>query len=464
MTRRTEIEVIDPVACRINRNESRYIVDAISYEKSYWEDTPQGKRQHFYNYSMWLKKTNTYFYFLTGHLKKVLKHCREKKVEVNIIRNSSEYKIEEVWDASLKGIEFFPNQIEAIDTAILNKRGVIKAPTRTGKTVIQYGIFDTFYVNTLIIAHNVDLVKQLAEEGRKFGFEVFEVHGKKKELYWEKEVQVVVMTRSSAANMLKKKSNSWMKDFFKMVFIDETHHITTPEGQYAKILTAIKAPLRFGFTATLPDTMERKMCLEGFIGPLIYDLSINEAVEKGLLVDPKIRLIKTDMHRLPTSMSYPDVYMAGIVENFERHDQIAEVSVEYIAEGKSVLILVNKIDHGLYQQYAFKKIGIKVPFICGDTSTEERTKAKEDLISKKLMCVIVSTVWKEGINIPTLDVCINAAGGVSEISTLQGVGRSLTKAEGKKEAIIVDVFDKCHHYLIRHFGERISLYMEQGWL
>ncbi len=46
-----------------------------------------------------------------------------------------------------------------------------------------------------------------------------------------------------------------------------------------------------------------------------------------------------------------------------------------------------------------------------------------DLNSKKLMGVVCTTAWKEGINIPSLDVIINAAGGKSEIATLQNLGR-----------------------------------------
>jgi superfamily II DNA or RNA helicase len=54
---------------------------------------------------------------------------------------------------------------------------------------------------------------------------------------------------------------------------------------------------------------------------------------------------------------------------------------------------------------------------------------KNKLINKEVRCVIATTVWREGIDIPSLDCVINAAGGKSEIMTLQGVGRGLRKTD-----------------------------------
>jgi superfamily II DNA or RNA helicase len=78
--------------------------------------------------------------------------------------------------------------------------------------------------------------------------------------------------------------------------------------------------------------------------------------------------------------------------------------------------------------------------------------------------VIATAVWKEGINIPSLDVVINAAGGKSEIQTLQSIGRGLRRTEEKLQVIVVDFFDATHKMLIAHFGERVSLYFDLGWM
>ena len=81
-----------------------------------------------------------------------------------------------------------------------------------------------------------------------------------------------------------------------------------------------------------------------------------------------------------------------------------------------------------------------------------------------MKCVICTAVWKEGVNIPELNVVINAAGGKSELVTLQTIGRGLRKTENKSELIIYDFFDNSHHYLVDHFGHRFCLYSDMGWI
>ena len=72
-------------------------------------------------------------------------------------------------------------------------------------------------------------------------------------------------------------------------------------------------------------------------------------------------------------------------------------------------------------------------------------------------------VWKEGVDIPSLDCVINAAGGKSEIGTLQAIGRGLTKIEGKDETEIIDFLDP-YKFLAQHAIMRLQIYIKQGWL
>jgi len=62
------------------------------------------------------------------------------------------------------------------------------------------------------------------------------------------------------------------------------------------------------------------------------------------------------------------------------------------------------------------------------------------------------------------NVIINAAGGKSEIRTLQTIGRGLRVTKDKKDVIIYDLWDVSHRFLIEHSGERICTYMDQGWM
>jgi len=78
--------------------------------------------------------------------------------------------------------------------------------------------------------------------------------------------------------------------------------------------------------------------------------------------------------------------------------------------------------------------------------------------------VIATAVFREGVNIPSLNAVINAGGGKSETMVKQISGRPLTLTEGKDEGIIVDFLDLSNNYLIRHTGERIGFYSDMGWI
>jgi len=77
---------------------------------------------------------------------------------------------------------------------------------------------------------------------------------------------------------------------------------------------------------------------------------------------------------------------------------------------------------------------------------------------------VTTVVWREGINIPALDVIVNASGGKDDLQIVQLIGRGLRLMEGKKEMTLVDFFDESSNYLIKHFGNRICLFSEKGWL
>jgi superfamily II DNA or RNA helicase len=102
--------------------------------------------------------------------------------------------------------------------------------------------------------------------------------------------------------------------------------------------------------------------------------------------------------------------------------------------------------------------------VYGETPSKQREVIKTDFKAKKTLCVVASTVWREGINIPSLDVVINATGGKSDIAIKQLKGRGTRKYKGKEMLYYIDFFNPNHESFIRHFGVRICLYFDCGWM
>jgi len=456
-----KIEILDAIDSRIPRNCEQLITEFISWEAIYWKRGPFGRIQQPYLANAITRRGGGYSYFLTGLVPRIIKGLDRKGIEYELIGGENPLPHN---SPNLPEIETFtefrPDQIYLINKARRHIRGIIKSPTGTGKTLIQMGICSCYPQSTiLIMAHTIDIVKQTVDELEKFGFEdIQEITGTSQiKIPVER---IVVSTMQTFGKIM---PNQYM-DYFEVVIIDEAHHVRNTNSTYGKILRQMLAPIRLGFTATLPENKDELIAMEGLLGPVIGELTIQDAVEEKILAKPVIQLFKTEYNRsVHSEKRYADAYEKGIVQNRQRNEKIAEIVSYYVDQHKSILIMVTKIEHGgLLERFILDK-GVSCKFVRGSTEGEERVAIKEALINKTVNCVIATVVWREGINIPTLDVVVNACGGKSEIMTLQAIGRGLRRTKDKDEVIIVDFFDNSHHYLISHFGERITLYMDNGW-
>ena len=133
--------------------------------------------------------------------------------------------------------------------------------------------------------------------------------------------------------------------------------------------------------------------------------------------------------------------------------------------GESTLILVaTVIDHGkILSEMASDIFDLDVPFIHGETPKDTRQRMMRELDNKKRLCLIANVVWREGINIRSLNHVINAAGQAKERVTLQSIGRGQRATKDKKVVKITDFIDPYKH-LAHHTIQRIIVYAENGWL
>ena len=448
-----QIEVRSAVDSRVSLDQLPTLIPAISYESYYYKNVGHRKQRFNYTKNLINMKDESFAYFWTGLIPRVQHYLKSRGISCNVIDSNTLEKPYNV-NPYVNGIVFRPDQLELINKAINAGRGVIQAPTGTGKTILQMGIISCYpKARSLILAHTLSIVNQTYELFKRNGFEVVKITGDsiRKEKFGR---GVCVGTVQTFVNLPVDFAYYW-----DLVLVDEAHHVSTLGGQYDQVLSGLGAQIRLGFTATLPTEQESVMVLEGLIGPLIAEQTINEAAELNLLAKPKIKIIKSRFnHEVHDLRRYADVYQEGIVNNVSRNRTIMTTAKNYISENKSVLILVTKIEHGQELRNLGKQVfDMDVEFVQGSTSGDFRELVRKKLIGKQVPCVIATAVWREGVDLPSLDVVINASGGKSEIMTLQSIGRGLRKTEDKDHVTIVDFFDNSHHYLINHFGERKTI-------
>ena len=469
---------VDPIYCKVDpASDFLKIKKLFEYESIYWQQgaykkTPKKATSCLANHPHkgWL---------LAGFIPKIKQYCLENNIPFEFESFSFDEKIKQI-EPSLPGITFREEQLNLVQIATKGKRGIIKSPTGSGKTVLAGGVISQFpTANCIFIVHTSALFSQTIEEFQKW----FENVGWIGNGEYNPRRITVCMIQSINKILIKNKTtkkyeHEKYQEFADLlseqhiIIVDEAHHLCQQNGHYIETMEHCLAEIRIGFTATTnPPKNKTKEALvgEGYLGPVIGEFTLEEGIEKGILAKPRLKLIPVPFNAdLSNSYkkSYPQIYKHGIILNKQRNRLIAKEAALTIDQNKSVLIMITDVVHGhaiMIQEILLDVYGHKSFIVNGGTKIDLREEIKGNLKSKNIKCVIVTNCWSEGINIPSLDNIILAAGGKSDIRVLQSVGRGLRTSEGKEEILITDFLDP-YPYLAQHSIERLRVYHEMGIL
>jgi superfamily II DNA or RNA helicase len=194
------------------------------------------------------------------------------------------------------------------------------------------------------------------------------------------------------------------------------------------------------------------MALEGVLSDIVSVFSTKDALQEGYLT-------KTTFRWLPVTTeakgNYQKQYKAGIVENEERNQMIAELCNK-THKNDNVIVLVKQVSH-------LKILADLIPTaitITGKEKDEERRYIMDQFRKGHINILIGTSVIGEGVDLPNANVLICAAGGKSKIQVMQNVGRVMRLSPGKEESIVYDFID-ASSYLSQHSDARNQIYMEE---
>lgn len=420
-----------------------------------------GYRAVAYRQGVWRKERKEYWKslvqvvgkhraFLSGFLPRVKNWSRQKRMDLYVEDHPGLKTVSPDRPPHVPGVVLRPDQIRLIQDAVNGKRGIIKAPTGVGKTIIALGILSCFpRATALVLTHSTSIMNQLDTALKKHGFDLDKIR---------------VATRQSITNK-KNIKPGWGEflDSLDILIVDECHLFGTLNGQYARICLATKAPIRVGLTATPPTKPEIAMTLEGHIGPIMANMEYHQSEALAITAGVKLEFVSFQPDNpLRLANTYPQVE-ESMEYSMPRNMAIVQKAKELTARGLSVLIFTKKISHGDRLEKIGGDLGLEILKVRGATPEEVRENIKHALMNDRPRCVVSTQVWREGVDIPNLGAVILAHGGKSEMSTLQAIGRGLRRTGGKEQAVIVDVIDTAK-YLSQHFAERMAMYHEKGWI
>jgi len=354
----------------------------------------------------------------------------------------------------LHGITLRPYQQRAISIACSKKRGVIQAPAGSGKTEVAIGIISSLsYPKTLYLVHQRGLMHQTAERiERRLRCEPGIIGDG---IYRQR--RITVATIQALWHRIKDPRTALLLRDAQLLIIDECHHASATT--WYRIAMKTHAAFRFGLSATpMVANSLRNMKLAAATGPIIVRISEEKLAEHGYLCLPTVRIITVSSPLLPPHISYPVAYERGILKNPVRNVMIEDIARKLASEQRTVLILVEMIDHG-------KKLAesLNAPFLTGKEPQSVRKKTIESLSKRETSMVIATKIFDEGIDVPIIDAVILAGGGKSYVKCVQRIGRTMRTGKDKKKPVVIDFLDKCHPYLKRHSLERINLYKNKNY-
>jgi superfamily II DNA or RNA helicase len=346
-------------------------------------------------------------------------------------------------------LKLLPFQKEAVEKALKYRYGIIQAPVRSGKTAIIGAIINKLdhHQPIWVITSKRDLVAQTQQAlashcGRKIGLFSESRYEPEEVIVSSYEALAAVFGAPKRNRGTYKSSGAILERNYKikeciqrteMLILDECHHsYATISRQWMREFRNVY--LKIGLSGT--PRKESLLNEEAAIGPIVNKVNYDVLVKEKRLAKPFIYIFDLPVEWYANFMSsYMDEYEANIVGNIPRNRFITTLVSKAKKKNKTVFVTVNRVAHG----EVLRDLIPDSIFLQGVIPTEQRREVYSALQEKKLHCII-GTVGKEGLNLPSLDIVINAEGLKSQVPTVQKM-RSLTASAGKKYGVIVDFID-----------------------
>lgn len=364
------------------------------------------------------------------------------------------------------------HQDKAVERFLEKKHGILAMATGTGKTVtaikIMNRLFDENQIRRVVITmYGNDLLDQWATQMRKeFQSKQINYHYEAKKMMnnfiMHPDDSILLISRDSGnltrlLNLLEKAPGNYLND--TLFIFDEVHGAGS--ATFVENLSGRISPYRFRLG--LSATPQREYDDEGNdfllneIGPVIFEFSLKDAIEKGILCEfnyitlpytlseeekqRKKRLIGAfnakreagepcDEKDLFTKLSFIN---KTAIDKISQFDSFIASRTELL---EKCIIFVQSMDYGLLLQDVLSKYTDRYHTYYAD----DEKKNLENFADGKISCLLTCKKVSEGIDISSVTNIILFASDRSRLVTTQRIGRALRldKNNPNKVANVID--------------------------
>lgn len=356
----------------------------------------------------------------------------------------------------------YDEQREAVDACVARTRGIVQAPTGSGKTEMFAALGKTIEIPWLVIVDTKDLLEQAAA---RYELRTGERAGRIGDGQWD----VERFTVATFQTLLKARTGRDPR-YGELVArtlgmsVDEAHGLPGAKF-YLVVMDFVNAYYRFGFSATpflRRDENELKMVAA--LGGVISRIDPKILAARGRWAVPSIWFADFDQWGTEKSWKFDRVYDQCVVHNEARNKLV--VDLMFRAQGRPALTFVKSVEHGHILMKMVQGAGSSAVFAHGTTPVESRRAAIERLLRRDVRYLICSKIFNKGIDIPEASFAVNAAAGDSDVDSIQRLGR-LTRGPnsvpGKVSCEYYDIRDRGQRWLSAHAKGRMEVYAAYGF-
>lgn len=354
-------------------------------------------------------------------------------------------------------------QRQAILASILHGNGIVKAATGGGKTTIAARTIAAFGLKAIFVVHTRDLLYQTKESfermfpNEKIGqigdgiidyqnitvatMQTLAILGDVKYQSYKYDEDGTNDEAKIEADKQRKEDFAKYRHTIAVVMFDEVQRICSQTAYGTRFLFN-NARYAFGYSASPWRDDCSDLMIEAAFGSRIIDITASELIEQGYLVQPIIDVYPVNNNTW-SGKTYVEVYKSAIVENTMRNMQVVDHALYWHYEKKNVLILVTQIQHGEIIEDMLHMMGAKdATFISGKSGMKKRRRVIQEMREGKAPLVIASTIADVGLDVPRLEVIVEAGAGKSSVTALQRLGRIMRPFAGKETCRFVTFRDK----------------------
>ena len=366
----------------------------------------------------------------------------------------------------------YPYQLETLEAVKKYDNGIIRIATGGGKTLIitlmlaHFGKAATVYVIGTDLLYQMHKLLEMVLDTKVgiIGDGNCEICDINVASVWTvgqalglKGSNILLLDGSDKEKKLEKTKYKSIVDSMrrsKVHIFDECHLAACETIQ--TIYKNIRPEHIYGLSASPWRDDGKDLLIEAVFGSKIVDISASELILNGYLVRPTIKFITVPSYPGNKSDPYPTVYADYVSNGPARNALVLKGAIKLVEQGYQPLVSYMRLNHGVQ---LYNEISKHMPCILlsGNDSAKVRDEAKEKLEKREINCILASSIFDIGVDLPSLSGLIVASGGKSSIRALQRIGRTIRTYPNKQRVAIIDFVDNAP-FLLNHSVARRDIY------